>query len=313
MKTIMCKYFIITVDTEGDDLWSYKLGDFISTKNADFIQPFQALCEKYGFKPVYLTNYEMANNNSFVKQATKWLVDGSCEIGIHLHAWNNPPLVDLIGPYGGNPYLIEYSEDIMRDKFETIFNHLKEKFSVIPVSHRAGRWAMDTRYFKILREYGVLVDCSHTAGASWKSQKGVTMGGSDYTNVPDTPTLINGVLEVPISVMKSRLPIAGTFRHLAKCIIKGHGIYLRPASSLLREMRYYLNVMSRRKDLDYVEFMIHSSELMPGGSPYFPDSKSVEQLYKTMDYIFSYAHDLGYRGITLKDYYKTRVKCESVL
>ena len=71
----MCKYFIITVDTEGDDLWSYKLGDFISTKNADFIQPFQALCEKYGFKPVYLTNYEMANNNSFVKQATKWLVD----------------------------------------------------------------------------------------------------------------------------------------------------------------------------------------------------------------------------------------------
>lgn len=304
----MCKFFIITVDTEGDNLWSYNLGDDISTKNADYIQPFQSLCEKYGFKPVYLTNYEMANDDLFVKQAKKWLANGNCEIGIHLHAWNNPPLIDLRGPYNGNPYLIEYSEDVMRAKFDVIYNLLKEKFSIKPVSHRAGRWAMDNRYFNILKEYEVLVDCSHTAGASWKSQKGVTLGGSDYTNVSDIPTIINGVLEVPISVLKSHRPFAGNVRHRARCLIKGHGIYLRPAGSLFDEMKYYLDNLSKRKDLDYVEFMIHSSELMPGGSPYFPDVKSVNKLYQTMDALFSYAHRLGYQGITLKDYYKTRQK-----
>ena len=47
------KYFIITVDTEGDNLWNYKLGDEVSTKNADYIPRFQRLCEKYGFKPLH--------------------------------------------------------------------------------------------------------------------------------------------------------------------------------------------------------------------------------------------------------------------
>ena len=53
------KKFIITVDTEGDNLWGYKEGDTITTNNALYIPRFQELCENYGFKPVYLTNYEM--------------------------------------------------------------------------------------------------------------------------------------------------------------------------------------------------------------------------------------------------------------
>ncbi|WP_395754844.1 hypothetical protein [Edwardsiella ictaluri] len=50
--------FIITIDTEGDNLWQNH--DRITTENARYLPRFQLLCEKYGFKPVYLTNYEMA-------------------------------------------------------------------------------------------------------------------------------------------------------------------------------------------------------------------------------------------------------------
>ena len=35
-----------------------------------------------------------------------------------------------------------------------------EKIEHEPVSHRSGRWAMDDRYFKILNDYNVLIDCS---------------------------------------------------------------------------------------------------------------------------------------------------------
>ena len=31
------KHFIITVDTEGDDLWEYKQGSPIGTENAKFL------------------------------------------------------------------------------------------------------------------------------------------------------------------------------------------------------------------------------------------------------------------------------------
>lgn len=62
------------------------------------------------------------------------------------------------------------------------------------------------------------------------------------------------------------------------------------------------------KDVDaepgnnYLEFMIHSSELMPGGSPYFIDSNAIDKMYATMDELFAYARKLGYEGETLESY-----------
>lgn len=75
------KHFIITVDTEGDNLWEYKKGTPIGTENAKYLPRFHSLCEKYVFKPVYLTNYEMASSDTFVTEAKKWLDNGTYEIG----------------------------------------------------------------------------------------------------------------------------------------------------------------------------------------------------------------------------------------
>ena len=50
--------FLITIDTEGDNLWARPRA--ISTKNAHFLPRFQALCERHGLRPTYLVNYEMA-------------------------------------------------------------------------------------------------------------------------------------------------------------------------------------------------------------------------------------------------------------
>ena len=62
----MQKYFFITIDTEGDNLWENKPSQVITTKNAQFIPRFQALCEKNNFIPTYLTNYEMAMDPYFI-------------------------------------------------------------------------------------------------------------------------------------------------------------------------------------------------------------------------------------------------------
>ena len=75
------KAFLITVDTEGDDLWSWKPGKEITTENTNYIPRFQELCEKYGFKPVYLTNYEMAMDDRWVAySAEKARADGLTEL-----------------------------------------------------------------------------------------------------------------------------------------------------------------------------------------------------------------------------------------
>ena len=38
------KYFIITIDTEGDDQWNWKYGSKITTENVKYLPRFQKLC-----------------------------------------------------------------------------------------------------------------------------------------------------------------------------------------------------------------------------------------------------------------------------
>lgn len=296
------KYFIITVDTEGDNLWEYKMGETIGTRNAEYIPRFQALCEKYDFKPVYLTNYEMAQSDVFIKEAREWLQKGTCEIGVHLHAWNNPPFHQLDGPYNGNPYLIEYPVEVMREKFKVVYDLIVKNFGINPVSHRSGRWAMDERYFKILEEFGIKVDCSYTPGIDWSSFNGITKGGSDYRTVKNTSHYIGNVYEVPATVRNFRNCLNGSLKHRIKSMIKGEDVWLRPALSSLSVMKKLMTNVNREKDTDVLEFMIHSSELMPNGSPYFKTEHDINKLYQTMEEVFAYAKKLQYEGIALNEY-----------
>lgn len=298
------KYFIITVDTEGDNLWIYKPGDSITTKNASYIPRFQHLCKKFAFKPVYLTNFEMANDDTFVQYAKEWAQNDECEIGIHLHAWNNPPLYPIYGPYHGNPYLIEYKDDEMKAKFDLLYNLIYDKFGFFPVSHRAGRWAMDMRYFKILKEYNVLIDCSHTPYINWENSLGVSVGGSDYRNASITPSFINGVLEIPMSVRIMHVIPNRSIRARIKDLLWGSPVWLRPASQSVEQMISLCNKINKENSTDYLEMMVHSSELMPNGSPYFKTEDDIELLYEKLEKIFLHLTKIGYKGITLKNYYK---------
>lgn len=304
----MSKKFIITVDTEGDNLWNWRAGDSVSTENSRYIPRFQELCDKYGFKPVYLTNYEMACCDRFMDRAVEWQNNGACEIGVHLHAWNNPPSYPLRKTYEGQDYLIEYPEEIMRAKFDAVYSLIKSKTGNTPplVSHRAGRWAMNGVYFKILRDYGIKVDCSFTPGVDWSDNKGASTGGTDYSKASRTPVSIAGVLEVPMTVRRLRTWTKGSLKHKLKCLALSKHTWLRPAGHSLFEMKHVLATVAREEDTDYAEFMIHSSELMPAGSPYFRDKADIDELYRDMDALFARAVESGYEGCTLRDYERER-------
>ena len=54
---------------------------------------FQQLCERFQFKPVWLTNYEMAIDEAYIEFAQDVIARNTGEIGMHLHAWNSPQLL----------------------------------------------------------------------------------------------------------------------------------------------------------------------------------------------------------------------------
>lgn len=295
----MSKAFLISIDTEGDNIWNWCDGERITSENSAYLSRFQNLCDKYSFKPTYLTNYEMALDERFVSMAKDALRRGQCEIGMHLHAYNNPPFYQLNVAYKNNfPYLIEYPVEIIDKKIENITHLLTRQFGVKPKVHRAGRWALNDDYLALLKKHGYTVDCSVTPGVNWSATAGASQGsvGSDYSHSPSKPYYItDDLIEIPVSIvdihqsftkMDSLINIARNVKHR----IFGQKVWIRPNGNNIKEILAALDKIKFSDD-GYIMFMLHSSEMMPGGSPTFPDEQSIENLYNDMDTIFRCASD----------------------
>src|SRR5437868_889655 len=236
--------FIITIDTEGDNLWSQPR--VITTHNARFLPRFQSLCERFGFRPVYLANYEMAICDAFVEFGRDVIARRAGEIGMHLHAWNSPPLLPLTDDdFRHQPYLIEYPDAVMKEKITLMTQLLQERFGQPIASHRAGRFGFDGRYAASLLEQGYRVDCSVTLGIVWIATPGAPGGAG----------------------------------------------------------------RARARGASCFELMLHSSELMPGGSPTFRTAAAVERLYADLEALFE---DLSAwcAGLTLREFH-TRMTTEA--
>ena len=318
--------FLITIDTEGDDLWARPRD--ITTHNARFLPRFQSLCERHGFKPVYLTNYEMAMSDRFVEFGRDVIARGAGEIGMHLHAWNSPPLVPLTADdFHHQPYLVEYPDAVMKEKIGFMTRLLEDRFGTPVVSHRAGRWAFDGRYAAMLADEGYRVDCSVAPDMDWRGVRGdpAGHGGPSYAGFPRHPYWLDpadisrpgsGVLlEVPVTVrpgpLYRRAPWAYRVRLLrryAHRLSPGLG-WLCPAQPAIgaplgRKLAIMLQVAraSRRDDATHLEFMLHSSELMPGGSPYFRTAADIDRLYECLEEMFEGVADWC-RGMTLAEFH----------
>ncbi|MGD0201584.1 MAG: deacetylase [Bryobacteraceae bacterium] len=302
---------LITIDTEGDNLWAAPAE--VTTENARWLPRFQALCERYGFRPTYVTTHEMARCPVFVAFGRDLLRRNAGEIGAHLHAWNSPPLRPITANdslYG--PYATEYPVDLLREKVSCLTRLLEDTFEVKMTSHRAGRWGFDGGYARALIEHGYVVDCSVTPGISWKGSLGRPDGdgGPDYTACPGEPYFVDledirrpgcsGLLEVPVTIMPTSPRIVDGIREMLPPRALARRVLNRlfPPLTWLRPGRgtgaaAMLRVLERAQveGRTCVEFMLHSSELMPGGSPVFPDADSIENLYRILNTVFAAAAD----------------------
>ncbi|MDT8849984.1 polysaccharide deacetylase family protein [Pantoea dispersa] len=308
--------FLITLDTEGDNLWRNRSGK-VTTHNVRFLPRFQALCEKYGFKPTWLTNYEMASDPAYVEFGRDLLARGQGEIGMHLHAWYSPPEYALTDDeWHYQPYLIEYPENVLRDKVAYMTDLLENAFQRKMTSHRAGRWAFNEVYARALIDQGYLVDCSVTPRVSWRNAQGAPQGqgGTDYSHFPDRAYFLDEqdisrpgdspLLELPMSIQYRY----GAFTNQLKKVwngIRGRQRgpsvnWLRPVGGNLAQMKQVAE-QTLAQGNDYVEFMLHSSEFMPDGSPTFKTEADIERLYDDLEGLFSWLATRT-QGMTLTEF-----------
>ncbi|MGI9492331.1 MAG: deacetylase, partial [Geminicoccaceae bacterium] len=217
-------------------------------------------------------------------------------------------------------YLIEYPDEVMAQKIDVMTKLLEDTFDTDMVSHRAGRWSLDERYVRILLEHGYRVDCSITPHVSWTSRMGnpAGHGGSNYRSCPETPYFTDpndpkrqghsAMREVPMTIKRR----GGRFGRLVDDHTADRSLMRRvvqkicPLVSWLRpDGRNGSDMLGLLDQIladgtGHAEFMLHSSEFMPGGSPTFRDQASIEKLYDDMTGLFEAAKD-RFAGATLAE------------
>lgn len=314
---------VVTVDTEADGQWEH--GRPLTTANVTALPAFHELCRRHGARPTYLVTSEIAVDPRAVSFLRPTALADEAEIGAHLHPWTTPPYADAAGLRENDPrhvYPCDLGPDLLRAKLETLTAQVTVVAGVPPRSYRAGRFGVDAAGAGVLTELGYEVDSSVTPCVSWAAHPGRPGGGGgpDFRRHTAHPFRIAstgtpGLIELPVTIMATyactRL-VPGLRDHWQAWPLRGarrmSGIWPRPQPLWLRPRPEYglgdlqaLLVEAERRRLPCVVLMFHSSELLPGASPYRATSEDVSALLALLDGLFAWARDRGHGFATLTE------------
>jgi hypothetical protein len=313
------KYIIISVDTEEDNQWDLNSRRNPTLENIGFIYPFQKICEQNSVKPVYLCTNSVATNKRSSKILGELGNDNVCEIGSHLHAWNMP-----CSDENSKVKALQechFPEETYREMIKILTESVGNICGLQPVSYRAGRYGINTSGLRFLVEEGYTVDSSVVPGFNYKKME----KGIDFTSAPTHPYCPSEksickkgdmkIIEIPLSVCKisrlnalesinfHKMPFFLTKNALRLKLLKN--IWIRPTHASLEEMKYSAKFMIQNEITPVLNLMIHSSELMPGGSPYCRDQNDVSDLLNKISEFLSFAvREIGLIPSTYSEFSK---------
>ena len=303
---------LLGVDTEADDQWTAAGRMRLTVDNVHELKHLQALCDRYGVRPTYLVTYEMAASDRAKKVLRELASTGRAEIATHHHPWSTPPEVeDHLYPLNLKPG--HFREQLLR---------LTEAVAGIaggaPVSYRAGRNGFAGWQVPILEELGYLVDSSVDPFFNEKRKGGPSFAGAPlapYFVSPEDPRKAgaSGLLEIPVTSALDRnwpawlqtayadVSSAYHFRRALRLLGVARPIWLRPSYSKASDMK----LLARRILEDGrapANIIFHSSELLPGASPYNRTKDDVERFYRDLEALLAFLVENGATGASFREF-----------
>ena len=209
---------------------------------------------------------------------------------------------------------------------ETLTDAIVAATGVRPTSYRAGRWGLSTAQIPILLALGYQADCSVTPGISWRGEAGLREGGPDFTTAPAAPYVLadddlsrpgsSGLLEVPVTIVHTNAFMRSVGaarlwyqRHQRSLPARAANRFwriapqwFRPFPDMSADHLLAVYATADRVDLPVIQMMLHSSELLPGGSPSYATEAAVDQLFARLTTVFRRLASAGVTGVTLSEF-----------
>lgn len=296
--------FTMTVDTEEEWDWGagWPTGN-LSVTNVSQLPKFQDLCERFGIATTYFVNQAVLDDP--VARQTVLALAGreQVEVGMHIHPWNTPPLVQNGPVRARETYLHNLPDDVIRAKLHSVHDRFA-RLGWRPTSFRGGRYSSGRIVQQFLRDQGFRADASVVPYTTWRDD-----GAPDYRQRGLSPVRLpprfpgdEPLWEVPLTLGFTHRPFPFWGRcyelvertWLRKLRLIGladrigllRKVWLNFEEPMGRQMLPFLRMLSRM-ELPCICFTVHSSSLVAGSNPYARTPADVERIFARVREVFA--------------------------
>jgi hypothetical protein len=310
---------VLTIDTEEDD-WGIFRHKGARVENIRLLPDLLRLWDRYGVRPTYFVNYPPLASRE-ASEILRTLGEGSpCEMGVHCHPWNTPPLEAGSGRPASMMNCL--SDDQNHAKLAKLAILFEDLFQQGPRAFRAGRWGFGPSVSRPLHRLGFTVDSSVTPLIDWGSPLLYPDEecGPDYTHAPRQPYRFHPdhpflpaekgeLVEIPTSVGFLRGPpgssaaLRGALERsfLARLRVVGLldslGVlarrWLSPETSSGRDMVGLAKALTRR-GFRVLDVTFHSPTLLPGATPFVRTDADKQKFLRKLEQFLEFSVSEGF-------------------
>lgn len=312
--------FLLTVDAEEEWDWSRGLPHPpYSTGNIQRIPEFQSFCAELGLRPTYFVDAAVVKDPTNREILTGYFERGACDIGAQLHPWCTEPIEEPRTDF--HSHSINLGHDLVAAKLANLTELLQNTFGCHPFSFRCGRWGMNGRMLRLLAEQGYSVDSSvrpryETEYFAYQDAARSSPYWPCYEDICEIGKQ-RDILEIPVSDGFTKVHFEAQ-EHLYRALGKTPVTTFRPRGILwhLRMLRKIFMTpegmsaadlcscidMHIKRGNRVITLFMHSSDLLPGATPYVKDEHELTRFLDTLRQAALHAQDVhGARFVTVRD------------
>lgn len=303
-KTQEALRIVISLDVEEEGLFSGRYAERPTVRNVASLLKLRPLSQRFNFPLTLLCSYAVFRDRNAQKVLEEMRDKAGAEIGLHLHHWSTPPLPEARDRNLSPERTHLLPSRLLRERLYNLAEEGRKFQSASLTSFRMGRWDLKAGLLPMLEELGITVDSSICPLRSFP-------GGADHFLAPADPywhKFSNGrqILEAPITQIPINAGLARLWETVWKknpqMLDKFHFFGALSANPLwhseaVMKQATRLHVARGGKLLN---LFLHSSELMPGGSPHVPDARAADRIVKKLESFCDYlVNNYNCAGITM--------------